>query len=94
MYNDYNDMGYRPKKLTKKEILEEVKNQAQARYGCYASKVVNIQETRESIRHSCPQTGVIYLPMEVAYLDAEYGTMEVSYYMCQTCGKLYIAMGV
>lgn len=89
----YNGGGaYKPRKLTKAEILENVKYQAQVRYNCLPTNVVKIQETREYIRHSCPATGIVLLPMEIAQIESDYGIIEVPYYMCQICGKLYVAM--
>lgn len=89
----YNGGGvYKPRKLTKAEILENVKYQAQVRYNCCPSNVVKIQETRDLIRHSCPATGIVLLPMEIAQIESDYGLIEIPYYMCQICGKLYVGM--
>lgn len=92
--NNMNGMGdcYKPRRLTKAEILTMVQYQAQIRYNCCPMTTIKIQETRDCIRHSCPQTGIVLLPMEVAQIESDYGMIEIPYYMCQTCGKLYIAM--
>lgn len=55
------------------------------------TQTVGIDEYPDSLRHSCYQTGVIFLPRYEIPVDTGEGyTIPFYYYYCGCCGKLFV----
>lgn len=86
MFNTFFSGG----RLTKAQIIEYVKNEVYATYGVYPETVIYIEEVPEIIRHSCVNTGITTLPRRMTCINTQDGVLDVPYFVCPVCGKLYV----
>lgn len=93
---DYNYFNYegvnKPRRVTKSMLIDETIYRVQNMYNVQVTNTVRLSETAQSIRHSCIYTGISILPMYTLQIATDYGYIDVYYYFCVSCGKLYIAL--
>lgn len=77
-------------RLTKTEVVNYVSQYCQANTGVAVNKVQKIDDAPSSLRHSCVATGIALLPRCCLQLTAPSGVLQVYFYFCAKCGKLYI----
>lgn len=92
-YNYFNQGGvYKPRKVTKSMLIDETIYRVQNMYNVQVTNTVRLSETAPQIRHSCIYSGIAVLPMYSLQIETDYGYIDVYYYFCVACGKLYVAL--
>lgn len=71
-------------------IANEVGVHSMQNGGSGVSQFVKIEECPETVRHACVMGGISYLPKQIYGFGTDYGVVQVPYYFCNTCGKLFI----
>lgn len=77
------------KRFTKAEIYQAIQMSCYQNTGMMVSEMVKLEDCPSTLRHSCFNTGVAFLPQYIWQVPTEYGYTEVPYYFCPQCGKLY-----
>lgn len=77
-------------KISKARIVDSIRQGVEITYKVPVSKIEYIDETPETIRHSCPMTGIAILNREISNVMIGNAYLEIPYYFCPVCGKLYI----
>ena len=85
----YNQQGMF-RRLSKSEVYQAIQTACVQSTGVYVSNIVRIEETPMSLRHSCYDTGVTFIPQNLWRVPTEYGCVDVPYYFCPYCGKLFV----
>ena len=83
-------MNQYQKKYTKAEIKQGLIDEITCR-GISISKVDMIEEEPEQLRHACEPIGVSALGCNIFPVIQPYGTVQVKYWCCTACGKLFIS---
>lgn len=78
------------KKYSKSEIIEAIQIYCFQMTNSQVSSVVRLEDFENTLRHSCVYTGVTFLPQYIWKVPSEYGVVEVPYFFCPLCGKLYV----
>ena len=93
MDNMYFNEGYdvqRFRRFTKAEVYQAIQMDCYNKTGVAVSSVVKLEDNPTSLRHSCFFTGVTFLPYNLWAVPTETGTINVPYYFCPKCGKLFV----
>lgn len=80
--------------ISKNMIIQAIANDvgvnSMQRGGVGVSQIVKIDECPDSVRHACMMGGISWLPKNIYSVQTEYGVLQIPYYFCLTCGKLFI----
>lgn len=79
-------------RITKRGLLDYVKCYASNETRCPVTEVVHIDRMPYTLKHSCPQTGISILPQRIAQVNIGCTILEIPYFMCGICGKLYVCL--
>lgn len=88
-YNASQNFGYRPPRITKAMVIQALQDSIVMYTGRPITQVVKVEEIEQKFRHACIEVG------DVSYLDLNYFPVpelgiQVGYYFCMACGRLYI----
>lgn len=86
---NYNQMPVQ-KRYSKAEIYQAIQQYCYQQTGVVVTNMVRIDDSVSNLRHSCLTTGVTYLPKYIWQVPSEMGVIEVPYYFCPQCGKLFV----
>lgn len=78
------------RKFSKAEVIQAIQVYCYQQTGVSVSNVVRLEETPSQLRHSCLTTGVTQLNQYNWTVPTEYGSVQVPFYFCEKCGKLYV----
>lgn len=89
---DNNFYGQQPvvKRYTRAEVCQCIQMSCYQTTGVPISNIVKLEDTPLQLRHSCFYTGVTFLPQLLWQVPSEMGVINVPYYFCEKCGKLYM----
>lgn len=94
MDNMYDSIGYQQpqhfRRYSKSEVIQAIQMHCYQQTGVSVSNVVRLEETPSTLRHSCMETGIAHLPTYNWQVPTEYGSVNVPFYFCDKCGKLYV----
>ena len=91
MDNMYQPQMQKFRRFTKAEVYQAIQEYCYQCTAVMVSEMVKIEDFPDALRHSCFETGVAYLPKYIWRVPIEYGFVEVPYYFCSRCGKLYVS---
>ena len=89
---DYNEIQFNQhfRRFTKSEVYQAIQMDCYQKTGVTVTSMVKIEDCLNSFRHSCFLTGVTFLPQYIWQVPTEYGAVDVPYYFCPQCGKLFV----
>lgn len=78
------------RRYTRAEIYQAIELYCYQSTGVAVTSVVKIEDNPTQLRHSCFATGVTNLPQYSWQVPSEFGAINVPYYFCSKCGKLFV----
>ena len=84
------EMMNKPRRYTKAEIYQAIQEYCYSQTGVMVTSMVKIDDTVDSLRHSCFYTGVVNLQKNNWQVPSEFGFINVPFYFCDKCGKLFV----
>lgn len=84
------DNGALYRRYTKREIYQMIQMACYQSTGVNVSSVIKIEDAVPQLRHSCLYTGVCFLPQYVWQVPTDTSVINIPYYFCTKCGKLFI----
>lgn len=91
-YSNFNEqqVSQTIKRFTKSEVYQAIQMDCYNKTGVMVSSVVKIEDCPNTLRHSCFLTGVTFLPQYIWQVPTDTGFVNVPYYFCSKCGKLFV----
>ena len=77
-------------RFSKSEVYNAIQCNCYNQTGITVSTMVKIDEFPDTLRHSCFNTGVTFLQQYIWQVPSEFGYIDVPYYFCPQCGKLFV----
>lgn len=88
-------MDYYPeqqfRRIPKAEVYQAIQTHCCQQTGVPVSIMEKIDEFPDKLRHSCLNTGVTELQQYTWNVQSEYGVIDVPFYFCKACGKLFVS---
>lgn len=89
---EYNSYRQQPamSKIPKNQVYRYIADEATRVTRVPVTKINKIQEVPNTMRHSCPRTGIVFLQKFEYSVPTPTGVISVPYYFCSMCGTLFI----
>lgn len=78
------------KSMVKQCLMQELSAWSVSQGGQPVQTVQNIEECPQMLRHACMNGGIQFLDRRVYNFQTEMGLIQINYYFCMNCGKLFI----
>lgn len=78
------------KRFTRAEVYQAIQLHCYQQTGVPVTNTVKLEDTPTQLRHSCFSTGITFLQQYTWQVLSDLGVINVPYYFCEKCGKLYV----